>query len=188
MKAMLTAALFYLASVTAVQQPVTGTITGLVSDPANARIPGVTVAASGGGRTVTTITNEEGVYTLNVPPGVYRISAWLPGFTPASGEVTVAAGATAQLPLTLRIDPGLSPFNLPVPPFRFDRPFEITADRQTRQGSILQYRGNVRIRTETVTVMADEADFNVNTQQFDLRGNVRVRVLPAVPRYIPLGN
>jgi lipopolysaccharide assembly outer membrane protein LptD (OstA) len=119
-----------------------------------------------------------------VPSGTYRITASLPGFSPVEAQVTVAAGQTVQLPLTLRIDS--RPFMAPLPPFRQDRLFEIRADQQTRQGPVIQYRGNVRITTGFVETTADEADFNVDTRQFDLRGNVRMRVLDMTPRVVPL--
>src|SRR5215468_2284894 len=56
---------------------------GSVSDPAGALIPGVTITATntGTGVTTTTVTNDSGSYTFpSLQPGVYRVSAELPGF------------------------------------------------------------------------------------------------------------
>jgi hypothetical protein len=56
---------------------------GSVSDPAGALIPGVTITATntGTGVTTTTVTNDSGAYTFpSLQPGVYRVSAELPGF------------------------------------------------------------------------------------------------------------
>src|SRR5262245_34224702 len=60
-----------------------GQLGGSVSDPAGALIPGVTITATntGTGVTTTTVTNDSGSYTFpSLQPGVYRMSAELPGF------------------------------------------------------------------------------------------------------------
>jgi hypothetical protein len=56
---------------------------GTVSDPSGALIPGVTITATNTatGVATNTITNESGTYTFpSLQPGVYRVSAALPGF------------------------------------------------------------------------------------------------------------
>ena len=61
----------------------TGSINGTVKDPQGALIPGVTITATNAGTGVitTTVTNESGAYTFpSLQPGVYRLSAELPGF------------------------------------------------------------------------------------------------------------
>jgi hypothetical protein len=58
-------------------------VTGTVSDPSGAVIPGVTVRATNAdtGVVSTTLTNEAGVYNFrNLLPGKYNIGASLPGF------------------------------------------------------------------------------------------------------------
>src|SRR5215510_8766337 len=58
-------------------------LAGSVSDPAGALIPGVTITATntGTGVMTTTLTNDSGAYTFpSLQPGVYRVSAELPGF------------------------------------------------------------------------------------------------------------
>ena len=60
-----------------------GQVAGSVSDASGALIPGVTITATntGTGVTTTTVTNDSGAYTFpSLQPGVYRMSAELPGF------------------------------------------------------------------------------------------------------------
>jgi Carboxypeptidase regulatory-like domain/TonB-dependent Receptor Plug Domain len=58
-------------------------LAGSVSDASNALIPGVTIIATNNatGVATTTITNDSGAYTFpSLQPGVYKLSAELPGF------------------------------------------------------------------------------------------------------------
>src|SRR5215475_8551350 len=60
-----------------------GQLGGIVSDPAGALIPGVTITATNAGTGVatTTLTNDSGAYTFpSLQPGTYKVSAELPGF------------------------------------------------------------------------------------------------------------
>src|SRR5215510_2634896 len=79
-----------------------GTITGAVSDPTMAVIPGVSIAATNiqTSSKYETVTTETGNYTLSLlPAGVYEISAELPGF-----KRYVRQGITVVVAQTLRID------------------------------------------------------------------------------------
>ncbi len=82
-------------------------VTGSVMDPTGAVIPGVEVtvtnAATGASRTV--ITNETGSYTVaQLSPGVYNISASLPGFsTQVMSGVTLPVGGTVVVNLPLEV-------------------------------------------------------------------------------------
>src|SRR6266404_1279331 len=73
---------------------------GFVQDPTQAFIPGVTVTATNKQTGVVTsvVTNESGTY--NVPsllPGVYRLSAELPGFrTRVFNDVQLGANTTGR--------------------------------------------------------------------------------------------
>jgi hypothetical protein len=68
--------------VPAFSQGLNATVTGVVTDTSKALVPGVTIKATAVETNVvsTTITNEAGAYTFNLPPGKYTISASLPGF------------------------------------------------------------------------------------------------------------
>src|SRR5262245_61827039 len=60
-----------------------GTITGTISDPTSAVIPGATVVAANTetGVRYETVSTETGNYTLGqLPVGVYQLSVELPGF------------------------------------------------------------------------------------------------------------
>jgi len=79
-----------------------GTIVGSVKDSAGAVIPGVevTVTNSGTGATRAVVTAENGEYAVTLlPPGVYSVSATLPGF-----KTNVRTGITLQVDQVARID------------------------------------------------------------------------------------
>ena len=86
---------------------VNSVIGGTVDDPSHALIPGVTIKAfnTQTGVETRTITNESGIY--NFPaliPGIYKITAELPGFRPQTfNEVQLSAGAPIRLNFTLQI-------------------------------------------------------------------------------------
>src|SRR6188474_7822 len=76
---------FFLVSIPAFAQTSTNAqLTGVVTDPSGALIPGVTITAikTDTGVTTTAITNEAGVYTFQAlqPGNGYTVSATLPGF------------------------------------------------------------------------------------------------------------
>ena len=82
-----------------------GTITGTISDATGAVIPGASVVATNGetGAKYETISTETGNYTLTqLPPGVYSMSAELPGF-----KKYVRQGITVLVAQTLRINVSL---------------------------------------------------------------------------------
>jgi len=82
-----------------------GTITGTVSDPTKAVIPGASVVATNAETSARfeTISTETGNYSLSqVPPGVYQLSVELPGF-----KRFVRQGITVLVAQTLRIDVSL---------------------------------------------------------------------------------
>jgi len=81
---------------------------GIVTDPSNALLPGVTVIATNGdtGITSTTITNESGSYTfLALQPGSnYKVTASLPGFQTKSVtniELGVATNVRQNIQLSV---------------------------------------------------------------------------------------
>src|SRR5215510_4547738 len=60
-----------------------GQLSGIVADQTGALIPGVSITATntGTGVVTTTLSNDSGAYTFpSLQPGVYRVSAELPGF------------------------------------------------------------------------------------------------------------
>lgn len=86
-------------------QPATGRIAGVVRDASGAPVPGVTVAlrdqGTGTRRTVTS--SAEGSYDASgLPPGLYTVTAELPGFRAAvRKDLKVDAGATVTADFTL---------------------------------------------------------------------------------------
>ncbi len=83
----------------------TGDIMGRVTDEQGGALPGATVEARGpsfqGVRT--NVTDSTGMFRLILlPPGVYKVTATLPGFARVEQTVTVALGKTANSDLRLR--------------------------------------------------------------------------------------
>ena len=88
--------------VTAFAQTDRGTLTGTVSDPSGAVIPGVSIEAKNiqTGATYQAGSSETGNYTLaQLPAGTYELSATLPGFKKFVREGIIVSVATV-----LRID------------------------------------------------------------------------------------
>lgn len=61
----------------------------------------------------------------------------------------------------------------------------ITAEHQEREGALARCRGQVEIATGNTLLRADEADFHSDTGDIELRGNVRVKLLAAMPASKP---
>jgi Ca-activated chloride channel homolog len=83
-----------------------GVIAGVVVDPTNSVLPGVTVELRAGERVErTTVSDTAGAFRFEkVPPGTYDIRASLTGFTTATTRLTVAANRpVAPLRLTLAV-------------------------------------------------------------------------------------
>ena len=84
-----------------------GTLTGNVSDPTGAAIPGAAVKASNTATGVErqAITNGEGVYVISdLNPGSYSISATAPGFAPVQQDgILVLADTSQRVSLQLKV-------------------------------------------------------------------------------------
>src|SRR5262249_14193907 len=84
-----------------------GVLTGQVEDPTKALIPGVTVTATNvlTGVQNSVITNESGTY--NIPqllPGIYKLSAELPGFqTAAFDNIELGGNETKRFNFTMQV-------------------------------------------------------------------------------------
>jgi hypothetical protein len=90
---------------TAFAQSDRGTVTGTVSDPTNAVIPGVSIVATNTETSLRyeTVSTETGNYTLTqLPAGIYQLTAELPGF-----KRYVRQGINVLVAQTLRIDVAL---------------------------------------------------------------------------------
>ncbi|BDC48676.1 hypothetical protein F183_A09920 [Bryobacterales bacterium F-183] len=84
----------------------TATITGTVTDPAGALVPGaqVTVANALSGLSLTATTNSDGVYTIaNLPFNTYRLTVRREGFAEATQQVALRTNVpfTADVRLSL---------------------------------------------------------------------------------------
>src|SRR5262245_39539366 len=99
--------LFLLIPVAAFPQAANGRITGTITDASGAVLPGVTVEVTNTATRVafSTVSTETGVFSApNLPPGVYSISASLPGFKKYDRSgVSLAAAQTLRLDISLEV-------------------------------------------------------------------------------------
>ncbi len=85
-----------------------GTITGVVKDPSDAVLPGVTVEASSPAlieKTRTVVTEANGQFSiLNLPPGTYNVTFSLTGFSTVNRQaLEVSVGVTVAVNITMRV-------------------------------------------------------------------------------------
>jgi hypothetical protein len=95
---------------TAIAQEFRGTITGNITDPNGAIIPGATVTVRNTATNIknSVITNDEGSYTVPLlQPGTYTISATMNGFKTSSKE-NVTLGVSDRLTIDLQLVIGSS--------------------------------------------------------------------------------
>ena len=87
-----------------------GSISGLVSDPAGAVVPGaqVTLLNQPTGLTQHTVTTAAGLYSfISLNPGVYQVTAGPKGFASvARDKVTVSVDQVTEVNITLRVGAG----------------------------------------------------------------------------------
>jgi hypothetical protein len=95
----------FIASGAASAQIQGGNLTGVIKDDQGGVLPGVLVTAQGADATRTFTTESEGEFRfLNLAPGLYTVTAALPGFTTLIREnIVVAVGRSVELPMTLKI-------------------------------------------------------------------------------------
>ena len=95
--------LFFLPTVLHAQD---ATVIGTVIDSTDAVLPGVTVTALNleNGATAFGVSDESGNYRVAVRPGIYTLTAELPGFEPAvRDDVELSVGASVTLDLRMRL-------------------------------------------------------------------------------------
>ncbi len=84
-----------------------GSISGIVSDETGAVLPGVTVTVTSleTGRQFSTPTRDRGEYRLvNVPAGIYKIQATMPGFsTVVIPKIELLVGQNRTVPIGLKV-------------------------------------------------------------------------------------
>src|SRR5271157_5443899 len=100
------AILFSVLTALAAAQTSTGTLRGRITDPSGAVIPQATVMANTAeGRSVTVVTNNQGVYEFKgLPAGSYAVTAVAKGFAADQEDnVNIAEGQAQQLDIALQI-------------------------------------------------------------------------------------
>jgi len=83
------------------------TVSGVVTDPLGARVPGVTVSLTAGAQSQETKSGSDGAYSFtNVAPGLYQVVVTMAGFQPYTSDPTyVGGGATHVVNVTLQVSP-----------------------------------------------------------------------------------
>jgi lipopolysaccharide assembly outer membrane protein LptD (OstA) len=82
--------------------------------------------------------------------------------------------------------PNQPPTPIPNFPSTRERPLAIAADKMTVNGKTVQYRGHVRMTTDSIVVTADELDYDATTHSAKATGNVAIQVQPPGPLVVPL--
>ena len=96
----------FVSSPAAESGPVQSSITGIVTGPDGARIPGVTITArTGNEAAVQVVSNSHGMYRMpQLAPGRYFVSAELEGFeTAVVSDLLVSEGSSRTLDLNLQL-------------------------------------------------------------------------------------
>jgi len=99
-------ACLFLATSGFAQVGINATLSGTVSDPSGALVPGVDISATNTATGVasTTLTNEAGTYRFpSLQPGAYEMKASLPGFQPQTVRLTLGTAAQIRQNFTLRL-------------------------------------------------------------------------------------
>jgi hypothetical protein len=93
-----------LLSLVSFAQETSGNIEGTVSDASGARVPGASVKVEGSAFTRTATANNDGFFRiLQVPPGVYKVTASASNFSGSIAEdVSVILGKTTELSFSLK--------------------------------------------------------------------------------------
>ncbi len=93
----------FMCTVRVAAQGTTGKITGVVTDPTGAVVPNAAVTVTNVATNIShpTTTNASGLYqVLQLPIGMYRVTAQAPGFE----QTTIASKTSLEINQTLRID------------------------------------------------------------------------------------
>src|SRR5215831_7987944 len=87
-------------------QVINATLSGTVSDPSGALIPGVEITAkqTETGVVSTSVTNESGTYLFgSLQPGPYQVSAALPGFRSQTIQLTLSTSQQIRQNFVLQV-------------------------------------------------------------------------------------
>ena len=104
--AMVLAAAFVLAGLSAAAQQTESRLIGKITDESGGIMPGVTVTATAAatGQVRTAVSDEQGRYTItNLAPGLYRVVFELSGFAPIRQEITLGVGETKPSDVALGV-------------------------------------------------------------------------------------
>ncbi len=80
-----------------------GKIAGRIVDPDGAVISGATILISSGTFKKTVMTDQEGAFTVSLPPDKYVLDVEAPGFSPVRRQLQLLDGASQLLELTLPV-------------------------------------------------------------------------------------
>jgi len=86
----------------------TATLSGIVSDPGGAVIPGAQIAATpipSSGQPIRSASESDGRFSLTLRPGRYRVTISHDSFAWPSQEITLAAGETREVQARMTLEP-----------------------------------------------------------------------------------
>ncbi|MFI7679240.1 S8 family serine peptidase [Actinophytocola sp. NPDC049390] len=83
-----------------------GTLTGTVASTSGAAVPGATIRLTAGSTVRSSRSDDTGAFTLRIPAGEYSAAVTAFGFEEATETVTIIAGGTATLAVSLVALPG----------------------------------------------------------------------------------
>lgn len=162
-------------------QPSAASLSGTIVDASGGALPGVVVIVSPTpvGAPRQTVTSQDGRYDFaTLPAGDYRVEAALSGFGSREALVTLAAGETRTLDMTLE----LTPFTETVTVTRtLEAPERIPNAVSVIQGDVIQ---GFQRRASPAEAFAGVPGFYVeNRRNFSLSGGVRFAIRAPLPRF-----
>lgn len=164
-------------------QVLQGTLAGTVRDSSGGALRGVsvTLVPQPVGTLRNAITDAEGQYEIGaLPAGDYRLEAVLAGFGSREALVTITAGETRALDLTLDVSPFTETVTVTVT--------RTEQDRSTVPGAVSVIEGDViqafQRRASPAETFAGIPGFYVeNRRNFSLSGGVRFAIRAPMPRF-----
>ncbi len=162
-------------------------LTGTIGDKSGGVLPGASVALQDvkGGPLRTTQTDSQGRYALKgLPPGSYRLTASLQGFTPGKAEINVVAGLPAKLDLSLEIASFFA--NITVTPQRREEQIlDVPAAISAVGGASLKEQGVTELNQIAATVPGmSMVESQAGSTRVQIRGISSPQNLPTTGLYL----
>lgn len=83
----------------------TGKLSGMVSDPLGVYVPNAHIVIKGKRLTKELRSEDDGTYSISLPPGTYSVRFTHPGFLPVRKRVRIERDGVAKQDVAFRLDP-----------------------------------------------------------------------------------